>query len=140
MPFLVESGIVVYCSPNYMQIDLDVLRYNKTTYSSITLRTSTCVAIYSSTKISIGTKLSACGTTSRTVGDMIIYENQVKMTGHHYGIISRQLDKFIRITCMFPNNAYARNDGHQLSKEINATERKYSNNGYLLCLSNVFIA
>ena len=116
---------MVYCSSNYIQVDLDISRYNKTMYSSITLRSSSCAATYSSSKISIGTKLGACGTTSRTVGDTIFYENQIMMTGQHSGIISRQLDRSIKVTCMFPNNGYAQNRGHQLSKEVNATERKY---------------
>ena len=85
------------------------------------------MATYESDKIIIGTKIDACGTTSRTVGDKIIYENQLEMKGQHNGLISRQPDMFIKVTCMFPASAFAQSRGHGLANEVNATERKFKN-------------
>ena len=116
--------MTVFCSSNYIQIDLDKSRYNISAYSSITLRSSKCTAAYSPTKISIGTKLDACDTTSRTVSDKIIYENQVILKVKKTGLVSRYSDVFITFSCMFPVHGYAQSGGHELAKEVNATERK----------------
>jgi len=117
-----ESGITVHCSSNYMQIDLDISRYNKSMYSSITLHTTSCQAMYMSTKISIGTRLGACGTTTKTVGDTIIYENQVILTAQHTGMISRRPDISLKVTCNLPSSGYAQSTGHSILNEVNATE------------------
>ena len=107
-----------------MQIDLDISRYNKSMYSSITLHTTSCQAMYMSTKISIGTRLGACGTTTKTVGDTIIYENQVILTAQHTGMISRRPDISLKVTCNLPSSGYAQSTGHSILNEVNATERK----------------
>ena len=90
-----------------------------------------------SSKISIGTRLGACGTTVKTVGDSIVYDNQVILTAQHTGMISRRPDISLKVTCTLPLSGYAQSTGHSILNEVNATERKFKL--FNICLYLFFI-
>ncbi|XP_065067899.1 pancreatic secretory granule membrane major glycoprotein GP2-like isoform X1 [Rhopilema esculentum] len=117
-----DLGAKVYCSSNYMQIELDESRYNISKYLSVTLRSTSCKVSASSTKIIIGTKLNACDTIKKTVGSHFIYENQLVLRPKTFGIISRDPDVYITFSCVFATDTFISSSGHDLVKEVNATE------------------
>ena len=115
----------MYCSSNYMQIELDESRYNMSKYLSVTLRSTSCKVSVSSSKISIGTKLNDCDTIKKAVGSHFIYENQLVLRPKTSGIISRDPDVYITFSCVFATDTFISSSGHDLVKEVNATERKF---------------
>eukprot|EP00794_Sanderia_malayensis_P015865 gene15865-17463_t len=122
------TGQIVHCSSNYMRIELDQSYYNRSLYSSITLRSSSCKASYSTSHIILGTVLGGCGSTSRVHTVYITYENQVTMKAiSSNGIIVREPDRYITFRCSFPSNKVLSVASFDVIREVNSTEPGFGN-------------
>lgn len=123
-----DNSSLVSCSQNYMQINLDRRYYDSSLYTSITLRSPSCSATYSSSYITLGTILGGCGATRKDTVNHIVYENTVILRAKAVaGMITRDMDQKIKFSCSYGKNGYAGGLSYNAVSSVNATEQGFGN-------------
>ncbi|XP_065067729.1 uncharacterized protein LOC135693242 isoform X2 [Rhopilema esculentum] len=103
-----DKSSVVSCTPNYMRIDFDRAFYDKSLFSSITLRDTSCLASIGSYNIILGSVPGACGSTRSETSRYIVYENEVIFRPKAIsGTITRDPDQRVKFTCHFDKSGYS---------------------------------
>eukprot|EP00794_Sanderia_malayensis_P014934 gene14934-16474_t len=136
-----DKSSMVHCSQNYMRIELDKTYYNASLYSSITLRSASCPAWYSSTHIMLGTVPGSCGSTRKDTANHIVYENEVVLTAKSTGnqLITRNLYQKIYFSCSYGRNGFVSNVGFQPVTSINVTEGKSHTNKQMISTTSIVV-
>ena len=118
-----DKSASVSCSNNYMRIELYRQYYNTSLYSSITLRDPSCRATIYYNSIVLGSVPGACGSVKRDTSSHIIYENEVIFTGKAInGLITRNLDQRIKLSCIFNRNAHVQTVSFQPISNVTGEE------------------
>ena len=96
-----DRRVLVSCTDNYIHVELDTKYFYASRYESITLRNSSCKALVSNNKITLGSIPNGCGATTNEVNDYIIYKNEVilKVKRSVSGVILH--DESIAIQCTY---------------------------------------
>ena len=118
-----DKSATVTCSNNYMRVELYRQYYNTSLYSSITLRDPSCRASIYYSSIILGSVPGACGSVRRDTSSHIVYENEVIFTGKAInGLITRNLDQRIKVSCMFSRNAHVQTVSYQPISNVTGEE------------------
>lgn len=100
------AGIHVKCTPNYMQLMLETVHYEKIDPTSMHLTDSNCkTSFYNDTVMVIRAPLGGCGTKSAVRGILISFSNEVYAELKGSSSIAREPAYQFRLRCLYYTTA-----------------------------------